>query len=256
MVLQPRPSPSGPTGAHLLADPARNRGTGFTASDRERLDLEGLLPPAEESLAQQTARVIANVRQYANPLDQYRHLRAIQDDNETLFYRALADHLAELLPIVYTPTVGQACIEWSRIYERPRGLYLTARQRGHIDRVLANWPQRDVRMIVITDGARILGLGDLGANGMGIPIGKLALYTACAGVPPQLTLPITLDVGTDNEALRTNPLYLGVREPRLRGAAYDVLMDECMDAIQSRFPRAVVQFEDFGNDCAFALLER
>jgi malate dehydrogenase (oxaloacetate-decarboxylating)(NADP+) len=196
------------------------------------------------------------VRAKASALDKYLYLGTLQDENETLFYRLLVDHLEELLPVVYTPTVGQACQEWSRIYTRPRGLYVSIYQRGRIAEVLRNWPRRDVAIVVVTDGGRILGLGDLGANGMGIPIGKLALYTACAGVPPQRCLPVTIDVGTDNEALRSDPFYLGSRTRRLAGEAWHALLDEFLAATQAVFPGAIVQFEDFNNACAFGLLAR
>jgi malate dehydrogenase (oxaloacetate-decarboxylating)(NADP+) len=240
----------------ILKDALANKGTAFTREERERLGVDGLLPPAIESLPQQTARIWQNLLDKSTVLERYCYLRALQDENETLFYRTLLDHPAETLPIVYTPTVGQACREWSRIYERPRGLYLCAEQRGRIAQVLANWPQSEVGVIVVTDGGRILGLGDLGVNGMGIPIGKLTVYTACGGVPPHLGLPVMLDVGTDNERLRADPLYLGLRQPRLRGVAYDELIEEFVCAVQAHFPRAVLQFEDFNNACAFALLQR
>jgi len=239
-----------------IADPLGNKGTAFTDEERARLGLEGLLPPRVETLGEQAARVLAGLRARTDALEQYVLLAALQAENETLFHRVLLDHLDELLPVVYTPTVGRACQEWSRIYARPRGLYIGTRHRGRIAELLGNWPQRDVKMIVVTDGGRILGLGDLGANGMGIPIGKLALYTACAGVHPRLCLPVTLDVGTDNAALRADPLYLGAREKRLGGAAWDALLEEFIAATQAAFPGAVVQFEDFNNACAFRLLAR
>jgi len=242
-------------GRDVLSDPLRNKGTGFTRDERLSLGIEGLLPPRVESLEEQAARVAANLRAQASPLDKYRYLSALQNENETLYYRVLLDHLEELLPVVYTPTVGEACMQWSRIYARPRGLYLSMEHRGRIAQVLRNW-QREVRIIVVTDGGRILGLGDLGANGMGIPIGKLALYTACAGVRPDLCLPVALDVGTDNEALRGDPLYLGARERRMMGEPWDALLEEFVAATQSVFPGAIVQFEDFNNACAFRLLAR
>ncbi len=233
-----------------------SKGTACTREERRRLGIEGLLPPRVESLQAQAARVVDNLRRKTTALEQYRYLSAVQADNETLFFRVVLDHLEETLPIIYTPTVGQACLEWSRIYERPRGLYISAAQhRGRIAELLRNWPRR-AGIIVVTDGGRVLGLGDLGANGMGIPIGKLALYTACAGVPPELCLPVTLDVGTDNESLRTDPSYLGEAEPRLRGAPYDTFLDEFVAATQVVFPGSIVQFEDFNNLCAFRLLER
>ena len=242
-------------GVGILGDPLRNKGTAFTRGERLRLGIEGLLPPRVESLEEQAARVMANVRAKASPLEKYLYLGALQEENETLFYRVLLDHLEELLPFVYTPTVGDACRQWSRIYTRPRGLYLSMAHRGRIVQVLRNW-QREVRIVVVTDGGRILGLGDLGANGMGIPIGKLALYTACAGVPPELALPVALDVGTDNEALRGDPLYLGEREGRMSAEPWDALLEEFVGAAQSVFPGAIVQFEDFNNACAFRLLAR
>jgi malate dehydrogenase (oxaloacetate-decarboxylating)(NADP+) len=234
-----------------------DKGTAYTRDERRRLGLEGLLPPRVESLQEQAARVIENVRGKANPLERYRYLSAVQADNETLFYRAVLDHLDETLPIIYTPTVGQACLVWSHIYERPRGLYVSAAQhRGRIAEVLRNWRGSRVGIIVVTDGGRVLGLGDLGANGMGIPIGKLSLYTACAGVPPELCLPVALDVGTDNESLRADRFYLGERHSRLTGAPYDELLEEFVVATQEVFPDAIVQFEDFNNACAFRLLAR
>ncbi len=242
-------------GRDALSDPLRNKGTAFTCDERTALGIEGLPPPRVESLEEQAARVAANLQAKASPLDKYLYLAALQDENATLFYRVLLDHLEELLPVVYTPTVGEACVQWSRVYARPRGLYISARHRGRIAGVLRNW-RREARIIVVTDGGRILGLGDLGANGMGIPIGKLALYTACAGVRPELCLPVTLDAGTGNEALRGDPLYLGERERRMTGAPWDALLEEFVAATQAVFPGAVVQFEDFNNACAFRLLER
>jgi malate dehydrogenase (oxaloacetate-decarboxylating)(NADP+) len=240
-----------------LDDPLINKGTAYSGDERRQLHLEGLLPPRVESLEEQAARVVENVRAMPSPLERYRYLSAIQSENETLFYRVLVDHLEETLPIVYTPTVGEACVEWSRIYERPRGLYISAAQhRGRIADVLRHWPRDHVGMVVVTDGGRILGLGDLGANGMGIPIGKLSLYTVCAGLPPDRCLPVMLDVGTDNEHLRNDPLYVGGRLGRLAGEAYDTLLDEFVAATQAVFPGVVLQFEDFNNTCAFRLLHR
>jgi malate dehydrogenase (oxaloacetate-decarboxylating)(NADP+) len=245
-----------PTGSQRLTDPVTNKGTAFTADERRRFHLEGRLPPRVESLEEQAARVLAKLRAKADPLEQYRHLSAVQNENETLFYRVVLDHLEEMLPIIYTPTVGFACLAWSRLYERPRGLYISAAQHaGRVADLLRQWPHRP-GIIVVTDGGRILGLGDLGVNGMGIPIGKLALYTACAGVPPEACLPITLDVGTDGEAIRDDALYLGDRRARLSGERYDAFLEEFITATQAVFPSAVVQFEDFNNACAFRLLRR
>lgn len=243
-------------GADLLHDPARNKGTAFTDAERDALGLRGLLPPRVTTLDEQLARVLGTVRAKPTPLEQYIYLSALHDRNETLFYRLLVDHVEELMPVLYTPTVGEACQQWGRIFRRGQGLYITADDRGRLAQVLANWPHDDVRMIVVTDGERILGLGDLGAHGMGIPVGKLMLYTACAGIAPWQCLPITLDVGTETAALRDDPFYVGRAVPRLRGPEYDALVDEFVDAVQQRFPRACIQFEDFGNQNAFRLLAR
>ena len=244
------------SGSDLLRDPLRNRGTAFSPAERDRLALRGLLPPRVESIEEQAARVLAHVRRIATPIERYGYLAAVQDDNETLFFRVLVDHLEELLPVVYTPTVGEACQQWSRRFLRPRGLYIGAQDAGRILEILRNYPRRDVGIIVVTDGGRILGLGDLGVNGMGIPIGKLALYTACAGIAPERCLPVTLDVGTDTAEVREDAPYLGARTPRLAGAAYDALIDEFVAATQQAFPGVVVQFEDFNNANAFRLLAR
>ena len=243
-------------GADLLHDPVLNKGTAFTDAERDAYGLRGLLPPRVMSQDEQMERILPGVRSKSSPLEQYAYLVALHDRNVTLFYRLVMDHLEELMPVLYTPTVGQACEEFGRIFRRSRGMYITAADRGRVADVLANWPQDDVRMIVVTDGERILGLGDLGANGMGIPIGKLTLYTACAGVSPNQCLPITIDVGTNNTVLRESHSYMGLRQPRLRGAEYDALLDEFVEAVQDRFPRACLQFEDFGNHNAFSLLER
>jgi len=245
-----------PRGVHLLHDPVRNKGTSFTEAEREALGLRGLLPPRVLTQELQAARVIANLRRGPTDLERYVSLTALQDRNEMLFYRVVLDHLEELMPIIYTPTVGQACQEFGHIFRRPRGLFVSAHDRGHIKEVLRNWPHEDVRIIVVTDGERILGLGDLGALGMGIPIGKLALYCACAGIHPTNTLPVTLDVGTDNETLLEDPLYLGIPRRRLRGEAYDELVDEFFEAVREVFPKAVVQLEDFATRNAFRLLDK
>ncbi|HSD41405.1 MAG TPA: NAD-dependent malic enzyme [Burkholderiales bacterium] len=240
----------------VLRDPLLNRGTAFTAGERARLGLTGLVPPRVETLDEQVARVLVNLRGKSSALEKYIYLAGIQNDNETLFFRTLIDNLEETLPLVYTPTVGEACLAWSRIYQCPRGLYLSARERGRIAAALAEWPQKDVAIIVVTDGGRILGLGDLGANGMGIPIGKLGLYVACAGVDPAQCLPVMLDVGTDTESVRSDPFYVGTRMPRLAGPDYDALIEEFVVAAQEAYPGVLVQFEDFGNVNAFRLLAR
>ncbi len=239
-----------------LHDPRLNKGTAFTAAERDALGLRGLLPPRVLTQQQQQTRILESLRRKDSPLEQYIYLASLLDRNEHLFYRVLMEHVEEVMPIVYTPTVGEACQRFAHIFRRARGLYVTADDRGRIAEVLRNWTQRDVGMIVVTDGERILGLGDLGANGMGIPIGKLSLYTACAGVDPSLGLPITLDVGCDRDEIRDDPLYLGLRQRRLRGAAYEELLEEFVVAVQEVFPRAVLQFEDFATDNAIRLLAR
>lgn len=248
--------PAAKRGAALLNDPELNKGTAFTEAERQALGLRGLLPPRVMTQDEQLERILPGVRSRPTPIDQYAYLVSLHDRNVTLFYRLVMDHLEEVMPILYTPTVGQACQEFGRVFRRSRGLFVTADDTGHVRDVLANWPHDDVRMIVVTDGERILGLGDLGANGMGIPIGKLMLYTACAGLSPAQCLPITIDVGTDNTQLRESSSYMGLRQPRLRGPAYDALLDEFVAAVQERWPRVCLQFEDFGNHNAFTLLEK
>lgn len=248
--------PDFPRGVRLLHDPVRNKGMAFSAAEREALGLRGLLPPRVLTEDLQVRRAMENLARKPDDLEKYIFLNGLQDRNETLFYRVLTSHLPALMPIVYTPTVGQVCQAYGHIFRRPRGMFVSADDRGSVADVLANWPHRDVRIIVVTDGERILGLGDLGAHGMGIPVGKLALYTACAGIPPTQCLPITLDVGTENPALLDDPLYVGLARRRLRGAPYDELVDELMQAATARWPRVVVQLEDFGNRNAFDLLER
>jgi malate dehydrogenase (oxaloacetate-decarboxylating)(NADP+) len=245
-----------PKGINLLHEPMLNKGTSFTAAERDAFGLRGLLPPRIFSQAQRVQHVMNNIRRKPNNLEKYLYLVGLQDRNETLFYRVLVDNMAELSPVVYTPTVGLACQEYSRIFRRPRGLFISKEDRHRIKEVLRNWPCSDVRVIVVTDGERILGLGDLGANGMGIPVGKLSLYTACAGIDPEVCLPIMVDVGTNNNEILSEPSYIGLPEPRLRGEQYDALLDEFMAATGDLFPRAMIQFEDFGNLNAFRLLER
>lgn len=249
-------SPEFPRGVKLLHDPQRNKGTAFTDAEREALGLRGLLPPRVLSQDLQAKRVISNLRQKSTNLERYIALAGLQDRNEMLYYRVVLDNLEEIMPIIYTPTVGQACQEFGHIFRRPRGLFISAYDRGHVKEVLQNWPHDDVRIIVVTDGERILGLGDQGAEGMGIPIGKLALYSACAGIHPANTLPVTLDVGTNNEARLQDPLYLGIPRNRLRGQAYDELVDEFFEAVAEVFPKAVVQLEDFATQNAFRLLAK
>ncbi len=252
----PAASAAGAGGFTILRDPTRNKGTAFTEAERDALGLRGLLPPRVCTQAEQEARVLENLRRLPDSLEKWIALRALHDRNEALFYRVVMDNPDELQPIIYTPTVGLACQQYGHIFQRPRGLFVTARDRGQVARVLANWPYREAGIIVVTDGERILGLGDLGANGMGIPVGKLSLYTACAGVHPRQCLPVVLDVGTNNEALRRDPLYLGLQQERLRGAAYDELVDEFVTEATRQFPGVVIQFEDFANHNAFRLLAK
>jgi malate dehydrogenase (oxaloacetate-decarboxylating)(NADP+) len=240
----------------LLRNPSMNKGTAFTDAERDQLGLRGLLPPHVATQPEQVSRVLQNLRRLNDPLNRYVLLEALQDRNETLYYRVLIDNIDEMMPIIYTPTVGLACQQFGHIYRRPRGLYVSASDRGRVARLLANWTVPDPAIIVVTDGERILGLGDLGANGMGIPIGKLALYTACAGINPTKCLPVMLDVGTNNENLISDPLYLGLKQKRLTGPEYDALVEEFVMAAQQVFPGVLVQFEDFANHHAFDLLER
>jgi malate dehydrogenase (oxaloacetate-decarboxylating)(NADP+) len=248
--------PALPRGIELLRDPALNKGTAFTDAERDALGLRGLLPPLVATQEEQVGRILENLRRVPDPLDKYIRLEALHTRNESLFYRVLLEHPDEMLPIIYTPTVGLACQRFGHIYTRPRGMYVTARDRGRVAAVLRNWPYREVDIIVVTDGERILGLGDLGANGMGIPVGKLALYSACAGVHPSRTLPVTLDVGTNNAALLEDPLYLGLKQRRVTGPDYDALLEEFVVATQAVFPGVVVQFEDFANHNAFRMLRK
>jgi malate dehydrogenase (oxaloacetate-decarboxylating)(NADP+) len=245
-----------PRGTALLRDPTLNKGTAFSEAERDMLGLRGLLPPHVSTQEEQVTRVLENFRRLQTNLAKYIMLESLQDRNEALFYRVILENPDEMMPIIYTPTVGLACQQFGHIYRRPRGLYVSAADRGRIQQVLNNWPYKEAAIIVVTDGERILGLGDLGANGMGIPIGKLALYTACAGVHPRRCLPVMLDVGTNNETLRNDPLYIGTRRKRLAGAEFDELVEEFIEATQAVFPGVLVQFEDFANHNAFRLLQK
>lgn len=243
------------TGAALLNDPLLNKGTAFTEKERSALGLRGLLPSHVSTLEEQVQRVMENYSRKQTALGHYIYLASLQDRNETLFYRVLVDHLEQMMPIVYTPTVGTACQQFGHIFRRSRGLYASYADRGHIAQILENVPHKDIRVIVMTDGERILGLGDQGASGMGIPIGKLSLYTACAGICPAQTLPVLLDVGTENDAYLIDPLYTGLRQRRIRGKDYENFVSEFITAAQAKWPNALIQFEDFGNTTAFKLLE-
>ncbi len=242
-------------GPALLNSPLYNKSTAFTRAERATFGLEGLLPDAVSTMDQQARRAYDNIARKTDALERYIGLATLQDRNEHLFYRVLLDHLEEFLPIVYTPTVGQACQLYSRIFRRARGLWITPEHGGRIHEVLRGAPFEDVRLVVVTDNERILGLGDQGAGGMGIPVGKLALYSAAAGIHPAKTLPVSLDVGTDNQDLLSDDLYLGWRQPRLRGERYDALVREFVNAVKRTFPGALLQWEDFKKGTALRLLD-
>jgi malate dehydrogenase (oxaloacetate-decarboxylating)(NADP+) len=244
-----------PHGVALLRDPLLNKGTAFSEKERDAFGLRGLLPAHLLSQEQQVARILTNLRRLPDDLDKYVALNALHDRNEALFFRVVCENIDEIQPLIYTPTVGRACQKFGDIFQRPRGLFISADDRGRIAKLLSNWPN-PAKLIVVSDGERILGLGDLGANGMGIPVGKLSLYTACAGVHPKLCLPITLDVGTNNTELLNDPYYVGLRQRRLRGAEYDELVDEFITAAREAFPGVLIQFEDFANHNAFRLLRK
>ncbi|MFZ1105307.1 MAG: NAD-dependent malic enzyme [Hyphomicrobiaceae bacterium] len=244
-----------PRGIQLLRDPLLNKGTAFTEQERDALGLRGLLPAHVLSMEEQAERMLTNLRRLPTDLDKYVALNALHDRNEALFFRVVCDNIEEIQPLIYTPTVGLACQRFGHIFQRPRGIFIGANDRGRIAKLLRNWPH-PAKLIVVTDGERILGLGDLGANGMGIPVGKLSLYTACAGVHPKLCLPVMLDVGTNNEELLKDPYYVGLRQHRLRGPEYDELVEEFISAACDVFPSVVIQFEDFANHAAFRLLRK
>jgi malate dehydrogenase (oxaloacetate-decarboxylating)(NADP+) len=243
-------------GADLLQDPFLNKSTAFTEAERQAFGIVGLVPDVIETEDLQLQRVMLQLGHKATDLERYVYLMNLLDHNETLFYRTLMSDPARFLPIVYDPTIGEACLKFGHMFRGPRGMYLSIRRRGKIKEVLRNWPQKDVRFICVTDGGRILGLGDLGANGMGIPIGKLQLYTATAGVPPQFLLPMYLDAGTNNDQLLHDPLYLGLRQPRPSTAELFSFVDEFMEAVQEVFPKCCVHFEDWTGADAVHLLER
>lgn len=243
-------------GPDLLLTPLQNKGTAFSDAERKALHLEGLLPPHVDSIEEQAYRCYDAFSQKPSNIEKHIYLRQLQDTNETLFYRVVIDHLTEIMPIIYTPVVGEACERFSRIYRRPRGLFIAYPHRDRISRILDNTPIRNVKVIVVTDGERILGLGDQGAGGMGIPIGKLSLYTACGGINPANTLPIVLDVGTNNKALHDDPTYLGWRHERITGDEYYAFVDRFVKAVKRKFPRVILQFEDFAQPHAFPLLKK
>ena len=242
-------------GVALLQDPLRNKGTAFTEIERDALGLRGLLPPHIHTQDEQMERFLQNMRNLSDPLEKFMALSALHDRNEALFFRVVCDNVDEIMPLIYTPTVGLACQRFGHIFQRPRGMFISINDRGRIADILRNWPHK-AGIIVVTDGERILGLGDQGANGMGIPVGKLSLYTACAGVDPAICLPVTLDMGTNNETLLADPYYVGLRRHRVTGPAYDELIDEFITAACEVFPDVIIQFEDFANHNAFRLLER
>jgi len=243
-------------GFDILRDKTRNRSITFGRKDRDRLGLTGLLPHRVATEAEMVHRVMENLDRLPRDIDRYMLLSSLQERNEHLFFKTVIRHIDRIMPIIYTPTVGEACKEFSHIARDPKGFFITPDHRGRIRRILGNWPKKDIRAIVVTDGERILGLGDLGANGMGIPIGKLALYTACAGIHPQSCLPVTLDVGTNNDDLLKDPLYLGYSRRRVGGRAYFELIEEFVQAVQARYPNALIQFEDFLTPNAYALLNK
>jgi malate dehydrogenase (oxaloacetate-decarboxylating)(NADP+) len=243
-------------GFEILRDKTLNHSLTFTRQERERLGLRGLLPHRVDTMRAMVDRVMTNLDRLPRDIDRFMMLSSIQERNQSLFYNTVISHIDRILPLIYTPTVGEACKEFSHIARDPKGFFVTPDDRGSIHRILGNWPARDIRVIVVTDGQRILGLGDLGANGMSIPVGKLALYSACAGIHPNACLPVTLDVGTNNDALRNDVLYLGYKRKRLEGRAYFTLVDEFVEAVQKRYPDALIQFEDFLTPNAYALLDK
>jgi malate dehydrogenase (oxaloacetate-decarboxylating)(NADP+) len=244
------------SGYSLLRDPRNNKGTAFTLEEREKFGLEGILPDTVETIETQIIRVSAQLNSVDSPINKYIYLANLLDTNETLFFKTIISDPAKYLPLVYTPTVGEACQRFGHIARRPRGLFISIVQKGNIRKILRNWPVKDVRFTVVTDGGRILGLGDLGICGMGIPIGKLALYTCCAGVGPEYTLPITLDVGTNNIAFLNDPLYPGLRRKRIRGPEFDEFIDEFVDAVNEVFPKICIQWEDLPGIDAIRILDK
>jgi len=244
------------SGSEILNNPLFNKFTAFKSGERDRLHFRGLLPPRRVNMKIQKERVLQEIRAEPSMIRKHIILEDVHDRNETLYHRILVDHMVEMAPIIYTPTVGQACKEFAMRYRRPRGMYFCEEDRGHMAAMVYNWPEKDVHVIVVTDGSRILGLGDLGCNGMGIPIGKLSLYCAAGGIAPHRVLPVVIDVGTDNEELLNDKFYLGVQKPRLQGSKYYHLVDEFIQAVRHRWPNVLIQFEDFSSDKAQKLLNK
>ncbi|MDP4536617.1 NAD-dependent malic enzyme [Alkalimonas collagenimarina] len=243
-------------GPALLETPLLNKGSAFSKEEREAFNLTGLLPPRYESIEEQVKRAYMQYSSFENTINKHIYLRAIQDKNETLFFRLVQEHLPEMLPIIYTPTVGDACERFSDIYRSKRGLFVSYAERDQLDAILRNATKPKVKVIVVTDGERVLGLGDQGIGGMGISIGKLSLYTACGGISPAYTLPVVLDVGTNNEKLLNDPMYMGARHKRIEQAEYDAFVDQFMHAVHKRWPEAMIQFEDFAQPNAMPILQR
>lgn len=245
-----------PTGFQVLNRASLNKGTAFTDEERKKYKLHGLLPPKICTPEEQMERVLLNMRRKYYDIERYVFLKSLQSRNERLFYQVVIKNIEEVMPLIYTPTVGQACKEYNRLFRRPRGLYVTIKDKGNVKEIVDNWPYKDIRVIVVTDGERILGLGDLGTNGMGIPVGKLALYVACAGIHPDQCLPVMLDVGTNNEEYLNDNLYLGLQQKRVIGDEYFEFVDEFIQATQEIFPDVLIQFEDFLTPRAYALMKK
>lgn len=243
-------------GPSLLETPLLNKGSAFSADERRTFNLIGLLPPVYETIEEQVERCYHQYRSFDEPINKHIYLRVVQDNNETLFYRLLTDHLVEMLPIIYTPTVGDACEHFSDIYRSARGIFVSYQERDYMDDILRSVTKDKVKVVVVTDGERVLGLGDQGIGGMGIAIGKLSLYTACGGISPAYTLPVALDVGTNNEKLLNDPMYMGGRYPRIEESEYNAFVDQFIDALQERWPGVLIQFEDFAQPNAMPLLQR
>ena len=243
-------------GPALLETPLLNKGSGFSEKERRAFNLIGLLPPRYENIEEQVERAYMQYKSFAEPINRHIYLRVVQDNNETLFYRLLSDHLVEMLPIIYTPTVGEACEHFSDIYRSARGIFVSYEEREFMDDILRSVTKDKVKVIVVTDGERVLGLGDQGLGGMGITIGKLSIYTACGGISPAYTLPVALDVGTNNQKLLDDPFYMGMRHPRIAGDEYHAFVDQFINSVQERWPGVLIQFEDFAQPNAMPILQR